>query len=72
MLVLTRKAEEAIIIGESIEVRVLSVQGGRVRLGITCPKEVPVRREEIIERVLDVSSCSVESDAPTHDLIASA
>ena len=47
MLVLTRKVKESIMIGDDIEVTVLSSDGGKVRLGIRAPLSVPVHREEI-------------------------
>ncbi|QDV18955.1 hypothetical protein Pan153_36160 [Gimesia panareensis] len=47
MLVLSRRANEQICIGESITVKVLSVKGGRVRLGIQAPQDVDINREEI-------------------------
>jgi carbon storage regulator len=47
MLVLTRKPNEEIVINGNIRVRVLGVQGGRIRLGIDAPPEVPVRRSEL-------------------------
>jgi carbon storage regulator len=47
MLVLTRKANESIMIGDNIEVSVLSVLGEKVRLGIQAPREVPVFRKEV-------------------------
>jgi carbon storage regulator len=47
MLVLTRKLEESLIINGNIAVTVLSTQGGRVRLGITAPRHVGVRRAEL-------------------------
>jgi len=50
MLILTRGIEESIIIGEDIKITVLGVKGGRVRLGIDAPKEIPVDREEIYHR----------------------
>jgi len=49
MLILTRKSGETITIGENIEVKVLSIKGGQVRIGIDAPREVNVNREEIIE-----------------------
>ncbi|HUQ70872.1 MAG TPA: carbon storage regulator [Planctomycetaceae bacterium] len=48
MLVLTRKRGEAIEIDGRIEVRVLSIQGNRVRLGIVAPESVNVRRGELV------------------------
>ncbi len=47
MLVLTRKSGESVYIGRGIEVTVLAVQGGRVKLGFAAPPEVSIRREEI-------------------------
>jgi len=47
MLVIRRRAGEAVLIGDGIEVRVLETSGGRVTLGITAPKQVPILREEI-------------------------
>ena len=49
MLVLTRKEQEAIMIGDSIVVRVLEVRGDQVRLGIEAPRDVVVHREEVFE-----------------------
>jgi carbon storage regulator len=48
MLVLSRKAEESTIIDKRITVKILEIQGNRIRLGIEAPKEVPVMREELI------------------------
>jgi carbon storage regulator len=47
MLVLTRKANQSIMIGDSVEVSVLSVVGEKVRLGIQAPRDVPVFRKEV-------------------------
>ena len=52
MLVLTRKAEESITIGNHIKVTVLEVRGHQVRLGIDAPRETPVNRTEIYERII--------------------
>jgi carbon storage regulator len=51
MLVLTRKTAESIVIGDGIEIRVLEISGGRVRLGVTAPADVPVHRSEVAARV---------------------
>ena len=48
MLVLTRKPGERIVIGENITVTVLKIQGHQIRLGIEAPKEIPIRRKELI------------------------
>ena len=46
-MVLTRRKNEKIVIGEGIVVTVVAINGNRVRLGIDAPPEVPVHREEI-------------------------
>ncbi len=47
MLVLTRKSNQSIMIGDDVEVTVLSVMGDKVRIGIQAPGDVPVFRTEI-------------------------
>jgi carbon storage regulator len=47
VLVLTRKTEESILIGDEIEIRVLGVSGDKVRIGIEAPREIEVYRKEI-------------------------
>ena len=47
MLVLTRKSNQSIMIGDEIEVSVLSIMGEKVRIGIEAPRSVPVFRKEV-------------------------
>ena len=47
MLVLTRKSNQSIMIGDDIEVTVLSITGEKVRIGIQAPRDIPVFREEV-------------------------
>ena len=47
MLVLTRKTNESIMIGDDVEVSVLAVSKDKIRLGITAPRDVPVFRKEV-------------------------
>ena len=51
MLVLTRKTNESIIIGDNIAVTVVAVEGDQVRLGITAPKDIAVHRQEVYEQI---------------------
>lgn len=51
MLVLTRKTNESIVIGSRIRIRVLESHKGRVKLGVSGPREVPVCREEVYQRI---------------------
>ncbi len=50
MLILTRRAGQALRIGDDIEVTVMAVNGSQVRIGINAPRQVAVDREEIAER----------------------
>lgn len=51
MLVLSRKNGEQVVIGRDIVVTVLSIQGGRVKLGFSGPAEVPIHREELRQQI---------------------
>lgn len=51
MLILTRKVGESIMIGESVEVKVLGLRAGQIKIGIEAPRDLEVHREEIYERI---------------------
>lgn len=51
MLILTRKIGESLLIGDDVEITVLSVRGNQVKLGVKAPKEISVHREEIYQRI---------------------
>ncbi|GAG68497.1 unnamed protein product [marine sediment metagenome] len=51
MLVLSRRKDESIIIGDDVEVTIVDVRGDKVRLGITAPKNIPVHRREVYEAI---------------------
>jgi len=53
MLVLTRKSNQSIMIGDDIEVSVLSIMGEKVRIGIQAPRDIPVFREEVYLEIQD-------------------
>lgn len=50
-MILTRRTGETLKIGDDIKVTVLGVNSHQIRLGIEAPKEVPVHREEVYERI---------------------
>ena len=49
MLVLSRKRDERIVIGDNIVITIVEVRGDKVRLGIEAPSEVPVHRQEVLD-----------------------
>jgi carbon storage regulator len=75
LLVLTRKSNQSIMIGDDIEVSVLSIMGEKVRIGIQAPRDIPVFRKEVYleiqqERAQGMSSEKArgEVDAALHKL----
>ena len=51
MLVLSRKKNESIVINDCVVVTVIEIRGDKVRLGIEAPKEVPVHRREVYDKI---------------------
>ena len=49
MLILQRKPGESLVIGEDISITVVSVDGGRVRLAISAPQDIPILRSELVD-----------------------
>jgi carbon storage regulator len=75
VLVLTRKSNQSIMIGDEIEVSVLSIMGEKVRIGIQAPRDIPVFRKEVYleiqqERARELTSADVrgEVDRALRDL----
>lgn len=62
MLVLTRKINQTVLIGDDVEVTVLSVTGDKVRIGIQAPREVPVYREEVYLEIQRERAAAVDVD----------
>ncbi len=77
MLVLTRKSNQSIMIGDDIEVSVLAIMGEKVRIGIQAPREIPVFRKEVYleiqqERLGETKGAREEVDAALRGLSGSA
>jgi carbon storage regulator len=61
MLILTRRIGEAVMIADEVSVTLLSINGAQVRLGVNAPRNVPVHREEIYERIKQNKAEKTES-----------
>jgi carbon storage regulator len=74
MLVLTRKSNQSIMIGDDIEVSVLSIMGEKVRIGIQAPRDIPVFRKEVYLEIQEergrelAGSARTEVDGALHRL----
>ena len=64
MLILQRKAGESLVIGEDITIRVVSVDGTRVRLAISAPEDVPILRSELVTATAANRDSAMEESAP--------
>jgi len=67
VLVLTRKSNQSIMIGDEIEVSVLSIMGEKVRIGIQAPRDIPVFRKEVYleiqqERAKEMAGSNVRNE----------
>lgn len=51
MLVLTRKKNESIVIGDNVTVVIVEIRGDKVRLGVECDKDIPVHRQEVYDAI---------------------
>ena len=51
MLILTRKVNETLMVGDDVSVTVLGIKGGQIRIGINAPREIAVHRQEVYERI---------------------
>ncbi len=63
MLILTRRVGETLMVGDEVTITVLGVKGNQVRIGINAPKDIPVHREEIYQRIKREQS----GDLPPHE-----
>ncbi|MCL1917094.1 MAG: carbon storage regulator CsrA [Peptococcaceae bacterium] len=68
MLVLTRKVDQKILIGDDIEITLVAISGDAVRIGINAPKEVKIIRQEILEEVRDQNLKAAHSPGAAEDI----
>lgn len=62
MLVLSRRKDESIMIGDDVEIEIVDVQGDKVRLGITAPRSISVHRKEIYEAIQKEKAQQTETE----------
>ena len=64
MLVLSRKLNQAIVIGEDVEVVVLEIKGDYVKLGVKAPRDVSVYRQEVFVEIREENARAADADRP--------
>ena len=62
MLILNRKAGESIILAENIEVKILEIQDGKIKIGIEAPKDITILRKEVHDAVIEENKESLERE----------
>lgn len=60
MLILNRKINESIILEDNIEIKILEIQDGKVKIGIEAPKEVTILRKEVYDEIIEQNKKSLE------------
>ncbi len=70
MLVLSRKTNESIMIGDDIEVSIIEITGKSIKLGIEAPKNIVVHRKEVYEAIKDENLQAVRKEAPKDNIIS--
>ena len=61
MLALSRKKDEAIIINDNIEVKILEIKGDQIKIGVSAPKSVPIYRKEVFTQIQEAKKEASES-----------
>ena len=69
MLVFTRKKDESLVIGNEIEVTILSLSSGSVKVGIAAPRHISVHRQEVYEAIKRENLASSKSQIPSPDVL---
>ncbi len=69
MLVFTRKKGESLIIGNEIEVTILNIGSGSVKVGIAAPRHISVHRQEVYDAIRRENLAASKSQIPTPDVL---
>lgn len=68
MLILNRKIGESIILDDTIEIKILDIQEGRIKIGVEAPRDVSILRKEVYDEVIEENKKSLEVDIDILDL----
>lgn len=68
MLALSRRKDEAIIVNDNIEIKVIDIKGDQVKLGISAPKSVPVYRKEVYIQIQEANKEAVAASPDAESL----
>ncbi|MBQ2745052.1 MAG: carbon storage regulator CsrA [Lachnospiraceae bacterium] len=63
MLALSRKKDEAIVVNNNVEIKIIEVKGDQVKLGISAPKSVPIYRKEVYLQIQEANKASANEGA---------
>ena len=67
MLVLTRKTDECVMIGDDVEVMVVGIDGDQVKIGIEAPREVPIHRKEVYEDIQQENIAAAQAEGASDE-----
>lgn len=68
MLILTRKKDESIIIDGNIEIKIIEIEDGKVKIGIDAPKNIDIIRKELYKRMQEENLAAVNNNSKLDDI----
>jgi len=69
VLVISRKTEETILLGDDIEIKVISVENNTVKLGISAPKDISILRKEVYEKIKEENIKAISKKSNLSNLL---